>query len=91
MEKTGFEDKKIRRLPLNKLAVPVAGDIEIINIQDIIRCEADGSYTHLFVQKRKLMISKTLKLIERRMKGFNFLRVHQHHLVNLNHVVKYTK
>ena len=41
------------------------GDFKIIDIDDIIYCEADGSYTHFFTTDNKTYItSNNLKKIE---------------------------
>ena len=37
------------------------------------------------------LISKTLKEVESLLQGHGFLRVHQSHLVNLNHIKQYVK
>lgn len=64
----------------------------MVNVKDIIRCEADGSYTSFYLtDKRKLLISLGLKHYEELLADADFIRVHHHHLINMNHVVRYIK
>lgn len=44
-----------------------------------------------FIDKPKLVISKTLKETEETFQPYGFLRVHHSHLVNLQQVVRYVK
>jgi two-component system, LytTR family, response regulator len=75
-----------------KITLPTGNAYEIVNIKDIIRCEADGSYTTFYLNdKRKLMISAGLKHYEELLPEKDFIRVHHHHLVNMNHVVRFLK
>jgi two-component system LytT family response regulator len=75
-----------------KITLPTSTSYEIVFIKDIIRCEADGSYTtfHL-TNKRKLMASASLKHYEDLLPANEFMRIHHHHLININHVVRYLK
>jgi two-component system LytT family response regulator len=75
-----------------KITLPTGNAYEIVNIKDIIRCEADGSYTTFYLaDKRKLMISAGLKHYEELLPEKDFIRVHHHHLINMNHVVRFLK
>ncbi|MEA1877885.1 MAG: LytTR family DNA-binding domain-containing protein [Bacteroidota bacterium] len=63
---------------------------EVYKIVDIIRCEANGSYTTFFITgDRKVVTSKTLNNFERLLEDMPFVRVHSKHLVNLNYIKKY--
>ncbi|MCH8332257.1 MAG: response regulator transcription factor, partial [Bacteroidetes bacterium] len=73
-----------------KIAIPTSEGLLFIQVKDIIRCEADGSYTHIFLaNKDKITVSKILKEFEGLLTEYNFLRVHQSHLINLEHIKKY--
>ena len=57
-----------------------------------MRCEADGSYTYFYLtDKRKLMVSASLKHYEELLPEQDFIRVHHHNLINMNHVVRFLK
>ncbi|MCD6346256.1 MAG: response regulator transcription factor [Bacteroidales bacterium] len=63
---------------------------EVYKISDIIRCEANGSYTTFFIKdSRKVVTSKTLNNFEKLLSDMPFVRVHSKHLVNLNFIKKY--
>ncbi|MBX3163120.1 MAG: response regulator transcription factor [Bacteroidetes bacterium] len=75
-----------------KITLPTGAAFEVVNVKDIIRCEADGSYTSFYLtDKRKLLISLGLKHYEELLADADFIRVHHHHLINMNHVVRYIK
>lgn len=63
---------------------------EVYKIADIIRCEANGSYTTFFIKDgKKVVTSKTLNNFEKLLEDMPFARVHSKHLVNLNYIKKY--
>jgi len=74
-----------------KISLPMKnGDFNIIDINDILYCEADGSYTHFFTTDRKIYTaSSNLKKIERILPQTVFFRIHRSTLLNLKHIVKY--
>jgi two-component system LytT family response regulator len=75
-----------------KITLPTGNAYEIINIKDIIRCEADASYTHFFLAGgKKLMVSASLKHYEDLLPESEFIRVHHQHLINMSHVTRYLK
>ena len=77
----------------NKLAVPTSEGFELIPADQLMRCEADDNYTHLYLKnKNKIIACRTLKEVEEQLQDFNFfIRVHHSHIVNLNEVVKYVR
>lgn len=94
MENLQFLIQHLKRADENfqKITLPTGNAYEIVNIKDIIRCEADGSYTTFYLgDKRKLMISAGLKHYEELLPENDFIRVHHHHLINMNHVVRFLK
>ncbi len=75
-----------------KITLPTGNAYEIVNIKDIIRCEADASYTHFhLVGGKKLMVSASLKHYEDLLPENDFIRIHHQHLINMNHVARYLK
>jgi two-component system LytT family response regulator len=78
--------------PLKRLALNTLEKIHVVNISDIVRCEADVNYTlFFFSDKTKLLVTKTLKDFEDMLKDHQFLRVHQSHLVNTNFIKEFVK
>jgi two-component system, LytTR family, response regulator len=72
----------------NQLAIPTKEGYEIIDIDQIIRCEADRNYTyiHLTGLKQPFLISKNLKDLENALSSHGFLRIHNSHLINPSYV-----
>ena len=78
--------------PVNKIAVSTMEGLQMISVDNIIRCESDDNYTMLFLRdKKKIIVSSTLKDIEELLEDFPFARVHRSHLVNLNEIEKYLR
>ena len=72
-----------------KIAVPSSEGVYFFMIDDILRLEADRSYTHIhLVNKRPFIASKTLKHFEEMLEEFNFIRTHKSHLVNPKHITR---
>lgn len=75
-----------------RIALPVGDGMQLTDPDEIIRFESDSNYTHIFlVSGKKITLAKTLKEVEENTEGFPFFRIHQSHLINLNHVLKYTR
>lgn len=75
-----------------KLALRTANDIHLVDIDDIVRCCADNSYTTFYlVTGEKIMVSKGIGEYAELLTGYGFIRSHQSHLVNLNFVKKIDK
>ncbi|HYG40676.1 MAG TPA: LytTR family DNA-binding domain-containing protein [Cytophagales bacterium] len=75
-----------------KLTVKTAECYHILAINEIIRCEADGNYTHFFLtNRRKISVSITLKEYEELLTQYQFFRLHHSHLINLHQVERFDK
>lgn len=75
-----------------RLVLKTQESVHVVDLEQIIRCEADRNYTSFFLTEgRKILVSKTLKEYETLLTGYNFLRVQQSHLVNLDYVDRYDK
>lgn len=66
-----------------KIALPQLQEIRYVAVRDIVRCEADNSYTSFYLQNGdRIMVSKSIKEYAEMLKPIGFLRTHQSHLVN---------
>jgi two-component system LytT family response regulator len=75
-----------------KIAVPTFDGLQMIGADEIVKCIADESYTHITLTNgSKLVVSRILKEFEDLLSDFNFFRVHNSSLINLTHVKKYFK
>jgi len=73
-----------------RIAISNSDGIHLVEIDNIIRCEADGNYTLIYtLEGETILTSKTLKDHENILTEFNFERVHNSHLVNIRHIKKY--
>lgn len=94
MENLNFLIQQLKKSDDNfqKITLPTGNAFEVVSIKDIIRCEADGSYTTFFLaDKRKLLVSFGLKHYEDLLPESDFIRIHHHHLINMNHVLRFLK
>lgn len=77
---------------VHKLVVSNVDGFRVVNLQDVLRLEGDGNYTHLIVEDEgKITSSKTLGEYEKMLTDHGFFRVHQSSIVNLRHVKAYRK
>lgn len=85
-------NRKEQRYDFTKIALPTSDGIEFFEVADILRCEADRAYcTFHLTNKRKIIISKSLKEYEDILSEANFFRVHKSNMVNLIHIRKYIR
>ncbi len=81
-------DKKLT----TKIALSVGDGIQLMEPDEIVRCESDSNYTYIFLSNgKKITVAKTLKEVEENIAGSPFFRIHQSHLININHVAKFIK
>ena len=74
-----------------KITLPQQDGFQVLNIADILYCKADDNYTEIYLENKKLLVSKTLKYFEEALVEYPFARIHKSYLVNVNEVVKYRK
>ncbi|MBT8184047.1 MAG: LytTR family DNA-binding domain-containing protein [Eudoraea sp.] len=74
-----------------KITLPQQDGFQVLNISDILFCKADDNYTEIYLENKKILVSKTLKYFEEALSDFTFARIHKSYLVNVNEVVKYNK
>lgn len=75
----------------NKLIISASRGFNILNIDDILRLEADGCYTTIVTKdKKNSVISRTLKDFEESLPKEYFFRIHKSHLINLKYIKDYS-
>jgi two-component system LytT family response regulator len=89
-------EKSKNKVPLNphkkRLVLKTLESVYVVELETIIRCEADRNYTTFYLTTgNKIVVSKTLKEYEGLLSNYNFLRVQQSHLINLDFVDRYDK
>lgn len=77
---------------LSKMALPTQNGIQLVKIDEVIRLEADGNYTTIFLKDQcKILVSKKIKEFEALLEDTHFFRIHQSHIVNLEVIDRYIK
>lgn len=75
-----------------KIVLKTSDSIYITSTKDIIRCEADGNYTNIYLNHgKKILISKSLKEFDDMLTENGFLRVHNAHLINIDYLERMKK
>lgn len=75
-----------------RIAVPTFDGLQMISVDDIVKCIAHESYTEIvLICGTKFMVSRNLKEYEAMLTSFSFFRIHNSYLVNLRHVKKYVR
>ncbi|MBL4675855.1 MAG: response regulator transcription factor [Mucilaginibacter sp.] len=71
----------------HKLALASTKEIRFVHTGDIIRCESSNAYTKFFLTDGKdILVSKPIFEYEELLTGYDFIRCHQSHLVNIKFV-----
>jgi len=66
--------------------------LEFVPLQQIIRLEASGPYTHFFLKEgKKIIVSKNLKEYEMLLSDHQFFRIHNSHIINIREVKRMIK
>lgn len=77
---------------VNRIGIPVSDGFEFIKVEEIIYCLSDRNYTIITkIDGSKLVSSYTLKEFDHLLSELGFFRAHKSHLINLNHMVRYSK
>ena len=75
-----------------KLVLRTSDNIHIVNVNDIVRCESDNSYTTFYISDgEKITMSRGIREYSEMLGDYGFIRPHQSHLVNLNFVKRLDK
>lgn len=79
-------------VPETKISLPTQEGYLFVYYNDILHCEASGSYSHFyFVDGKKMTVSLRLRECEELLPANIFCRVHHSYIVNVNHIKKYVR
>lgn len=77
---------------LQKLVLPRLDGFEVVQISDILRCQANDNFTEFFfLNGKKELVCRTLKFYEDTLSDFGFIRIHKSHLINSQFIKRYIK
>jgi len=83
-----FEPQKNKK----RIVLKTQDRIYSVNTSDISHLESDGNYTKVYLNDgKKVMVSKLIKEFEEMLAEQGFLRVHQSHLIRLDHLFSFEK
>ena len=75
---------------IRKIVIPDVKGFVVLELQQILYCEADGYCTNfILTDDRKITSSRNLKYYEELMTGLDFLRVHHSYLINIQYIISY--
>ena len=75
-----------------KIVLKTSDSIFVVPISNIVRCEADTSYTHFILYNgSQITVSSNLKKFEQDLKNHHFIRVHHSHMINLEYITRFSK
>lgn len=81
-----------KELYRDRIVVATSEGYRIIEIDNLMRCEADSNYTKLhLIDGGSLIVSKSLKQFHELLANSSFYRIHQSHLINPKHIAGFTK
>ena len=76
----------------HKIAFQTETGFEFVKVNSILYCEAESNYTKvIFLDGKKITLTKTLGLIEELLPPDIFKRIHRSYLVNINYVNRFNK
>jgi two-component system LytT family response regulator len=71
----------------HRIALTTLKETRFLYTRQIIRCESDNNYCYFFLNNgEKLLVSKPIYEFEPILKDYGFIRCHQSHLVNKEHI-----
>lgn len=78
---------------LKRIAIPTGGGHRYFELEDIIRVEASKNYSNVFTREsnKPILVSRNLKQFELLLTHRGFLRIHNAHLVNSQHIREYIR
>ena len=75
-----------------KMAIPTINGLNFVPVQDVIRLEARGNYTVIYLSNGEtIMATRTIRDYEDVLPESIFCRIHSSHIINLAHIDKYQK
>ncbi len=73
-----------------KITLKTREDQYLIELDRIVHCEASQNYTRFFLDNGEtIFVSRPLREYEELLAGDQFYRVHQSHLINASHVIRF--
>lgn len=81
-----LSELKTVEMPEKKLIISTKKGFEVLNLEDIVYCKAEESYTHFFTNDGAILASKTFRDSCASLREPTFIRVHKSYVVNVNFI-----
>ena len=82
----------LKNIENQKIALPCSEGFIFVEINHIIRCQSEKSYTLIVLKnKEEFWTSKNLGEYDNLLKDYGFKRVHRSHLINPNQIKKFIR
>jgi len=79
--------KENRESTIQKIALKTAKKMYLLEVDAILYCQSDGSYTKVVTENETILVSKNLKHYQELLPENIFIRTHQSYLVNKRHIL----
>ncbi len=74
------------------IVLSTSDKVSVVKISEIVRCESSNYYTFFyFIDRKRILVSRTLKDNEELLSEYNFLRIHKSHLINLKYATTFSR
>jgi two-component system, LytTR family, response regulator len=75
-----------------KIVLKDLNAVYVVSVHSIVRCESSDNYTTFHcLDQAPIIVSRPLKEYDELLTPFQFIRVHQSHLINLNQLQQFNK
>lgn len=92
LQTDNFSNHYAGNLKSNKIILRTSDALHLTEINDILFCQSDNSYTSIYLADNKeIIVSKSLKEFTDLLGEYDFIRPHQSYLVNINSIAKVDK
>ncbi len=82
----------VKKVPFNKIALPISNGLAFIELKDLIFCKADRNYTYFhLIEGKKYVVSKPLKYYEAILNNAHFFRINRSVIINLHMLKSYSR
>jgi two-component system LytT family response regulator len=87
-----LENVGMLQMTQQKMAIPTITGLNFIPVQEVVRFEAKGNYTTIFLANgEQILATRTVKDYEEILPENIFCRIHNSHIINLSRIQKYQK
>ena len=88
------KEKEVKNVKVNiltkKIAIQTSKGISLYELDSILRLQSESNYTAIYYSNgKKEIVAKILREFEKSLFDSGFVRIHNSHIINLNHLKSY--